>query len=134
MTRKLFALGAVLACGLVPAGCGDDDDDNKDSGGSNPPAAQTESGSGGSGGSGADNPNAKQAVESCKQSVNQSAQLSADVKKKLEGICEDAASGDEQAVRKAAKEVCTTVAKESVPAGASRDQAVKACEQAGAGR
>ena len=134
--RKLqVLLLAVVASGLIVAGCGDDDDDG--GGGSDAPATTQESASpeasaeatedsGGGAATGA----SQQAVEACKQSVNAQPQLSDDVKGDLEGICEDAASGDEEAVRNATKEVCVKIVEETVPEGSARDQAKSACEQA----
>ncbi|HWH44878.1 MAG TPA: hypothetical protein VNT32_09105, partial [Thermoleophilaceae bacterium] len=74
-----------------------------------------------------------QAVETCKQSVGSAPQLSDEVKSDLEELCEEAASGDAEDVQKAAQEVCTKIVEESgVPEGAAKDQALAACDQAGA--
>ena len=141
--RLVLVVIALLVAGVVVAGCGGDDDD----GGGDSTAAQTQStdtggGSGGgdestttedSGGGGAnpDDPQVKQAIEACKQQIGAQPGISADVKSDLEEICEKAASGDEQAVRDATKEVCTKLVEENVPEGPARDQALTACDQAG---
>ena len=117
MLRKMLV---VLAFGTaVLAGCGDDD-----SGGSN-------SGSSGGGGSSqSDDPNIKAAVASCKQAVQSAPQLKSDTVSDLEEICEKAGSGDIKDAQKAAVEVCTKIVEDSVPEGASQDQAKDACKQA----
>jgi hypothetical protein len=65
----------------------------------------------------------------CKSSVEQ-AQVDAASKADLEALCDKAASGDLEAVRKAAREICHKIVKRNVPAGSSRDQALQACDQA----
>ena len=137
MSRKFYlVLVTLLASGLIAAACGDDDDDAGDS---NEPA-QTQETSGGAaedtGGDAEDTggdataENVEQAVEDCKQAVTAAPQLSADVKSDLEAICEDAAEGDEDAVRQASIDVCVKIIEDTVPAGPSRDTGVKACEDA----
>jgi len=139
--RLVLVVIALLVAGAVVVGCGDDDD-----GGGDNTAAQTQStdtggGSGGdetttedSGGSGGGNPSdpqVQQAVEACKQQIEAQPGISDSVKSDLSDICEKAASGDEQAVRDATKEVCTKLVEENVPEGPARDQALTACDQAG---
>jgi hypothetical protein len=48
----------------------------------------------------------------------------------LEKVCEEAAEGDEEAVRKATRKVCERTIQETVPAGPARDQALGSCRQA----
>ena len=123
MNRLLLVVAALLACGLIAAGCGDDDDDN----GSDSPAATettpadtTESG------------DVEDAIEACQEGVEQTAgQLSEDLRNDLEQLCEDAADGDEEEIREASIEICRRVAEEVVPEGPGRDQALEACESAG---
>ena len=69
-------------------------------------------------------------MEQCKTAIDGQAQLSDDVKADLEEICEEAASGDEDAVRKAAKDVCVKIVEETAPEGPAREQALTACDQA----
>ena len=136
--RLVLVVIALLVAGAVVVGCGDDDDKSSDT------AAQTEStdtggGSGGgetteeSAGGGADpsNPQVQQAVEACKQQIEAQPGISDSVKSDLSDVCEKAASGDEQAVRDATKQVCTKLVEANVPSGAARDQALTACDQAG---
>ena len=135
--RLVLVVIALLVAGAVVVGCGDDDD-----GGGGTTAAETTDtggGSGGgetteeSGGGSADpsNPQVEQAVEACKQQIEAQPGISEDVKSDLSEICEKAASGDEQAVRDATKEVCTKLVEENVPEGPAREQALAACDQAG---
>ena len=137
--RLVLVVIALLVAGAVVVGCGDDDDD---SGGGNTAAETTDTGGGSGGGEtsteesaggGANpsNPQVKQAVEACKQQIEAQPGISADVKADLSDICEKAASGDEQAVRDATKEVCTKLVEENVPEGPAREQALTACDQAG---
>jgi hypothetical protein len=138
--RLVLVVIALLVAGAVVVGCGDDDD----SGGGDT-AAQTDTGggsgggeestateeSGGGGGADPSNPQVQQAVEACKQQIEAQPGISDSVKSDLSDICEKAASGDEQAVRDATKEVCTKLVEENVPEGPARDQALTACDQAG---
>jgi hypothetical protein len=128
MSRKLYLLLVmVMASGLIALGCGDDDDDG---GGSDEPAKE-ESG-GGTGGGGDVPANVEEAVEQCEQQINSVPNLSDDAKKDLENVCQDAAEGDEEAVREASKKVCETIIKDTVPDGPAREQALSSCEQVGA--
>jgi hypothetical protein len=136
--RLVLVVIALLVAGAVVVGCGDDDDGGGDT------AAQTDTGGGSgggeestateeSGGGGADpsNPQVQQAVEACKQQIEAQPGISDSVKSDLSEVCEKAASGDEQAVRDATKEVCTKLIEENVPEGPAREQALTACDQAG---
>jgi hypothetical protein len=139
--RLVLVVIALLVAGAVVVGCGDDDGGNG-GGGGNTAAETTDTGGGrgetteesggGSGGGSASNPQIQQAVEACKQQIQAQPNVSDDVKADLEEICEEAASGDEQAVREASKEVCTKLVEENVPEGPAREQALAACDQAGA--
>ena len=132
--RFALLLISLLVLGFAVAGCGDDDESSdSSSGGDTSSQESTKEDSGGGGDDatpGLDSDAAKQAAEQCKTAINAQAQLSDDVKKDLEEICEEAASGDEDAVRKATKEVCVKIVEDTAPAGPARDQAVKACDQA----
>lgn len=133
MVRRLTILVvALLVLGATVAGCGSDNKSSDNSGDNSSKSSDSGGSSGGSGGSA--NPQSKQAVAQCKQSVSQAPNLSSSVKSDLDGICEKAGRGDEQAVRKATKEVCVKIVKESVPAGAAQKQATDACNKAGGGK
>jgi len=136
MRLVLLVVGALLAAFVVTA-CGDDEDSG---GGGGDTSAQTETGGGsaeessGGGGGNASDPNVKQAVEACEQQIGAQPNISEDVKKDLEALCQKAASGDEQEVREATKEVCLKLIDETAPAGPAgeqvKEQAKQACEQA----
>ena len=134
--RLVLLVVGLLLVGAIVAGCGDDDEGGGGDSGSN---TTTEATGGGaetateeSGGGGADpsNPQVEQAIEACKQQIAAQPGISDDVKSDLTEICEKAASGDEQAVRDATKEVCVKLIEENVPEGPAREQALAACEQA----
>ena len=117
----LIALAAVL----LVAGCG---------GGDEPAAPQvktvTEKEKQNPSGGLSDN-QVDQAVAQCRQTIEtQGSRLGRDVQKDLERICEQAAKGDENAVRKAAKRVCEETISDSLPSGPLRDQALASCQQA----
>ncbi len=125
--RTTALLPALLVCALLFAGCGGDEPA--------PPAPQpapaeekpkTDAEKGGISAA-----QVKRAISECKRNVQaQGGVLEPDVRKEFEQICEQAASGDEAAVRKATRRVCERTIEESVPAGILRDQAVKSCQQA----
>ena len=141
MRGPLALLLVLLAIGLVTAGCGDDDEESgADTG---PPAGQTqeqtrEQEPPARDRDGTDTRDAptgtdeavEAAIENCKTGVDAQPQLSDDVKSDLEEICEQAAAGDEDAVRRATRDVCVKIVEESVPAGPAREQGIDACEQA----
>lgn len=72
----------------------------------------------------------QQAVSSCRSMVRATT-LPANLKAKVEGICDKAASGDLNGARAAAKEVCVEVINSyPIPAGPAKDQALAACNKA----
>ena len=139
--RLVLVVIALLVAGAVVVGCGDDDDGGGDSTAAQTQSTDTGGGSGGDesasteesggGGGNASDPQVQQAVDACKQQIQAQPGISDDVKSDLTEVCEKAASGDEQAVRDATKEVCTKLVEENVPEGPARDQALTACDQAG---
>jgi hypothetical protein len=134
--RLVLVVIALFVAGAVVVGCGSD---NKSSDNTSASTPTTDTGgdtstdtSGGSGGGNADNPQVKQAIEACKQQIDAQPGLDASLKGDLKKICEKAATGDQQAVRDASKQVCTKIVEANVPSGPARDQALQACDQAGA--
>lgn len=145
MVKRLAVLmAALMVLGFVVTGCGSDDNgsDNSDT------AAQTvtdvdtvtedetvtdtetvtdetdtdvTSDNGGAA--------VSQAVESCKQGIDNAQGLSDDTKDSLQEICEKAGSGDPEQIQDATVEVCKKLAGE-LPEIA-RDQALASCDQAG---
>jgi hypothetical protein len=140
MLRKitLLAMMLVFAFGVAAiAGCGDDEEPA--GGGTN---SSESSGSGSSEDSGGnvdpDSPEAKAIVEQCNSTIDQlGATLSEDVKSDLKEICDEAASGDVDDVKKAAEEVCTKIVEETIKdlpeeqAAQAKEQALASCEQIG---
>jgi hypothetical protein len=133
MSRRLYVLFAIVAAsGLIAVGCGDDDDNGDGNGGAATTQEQTaeDTGTAEAPDTGDEDVDAavQQAIDACKQSVNAAPQLSAETKSDLEGLCEEAASGDIEDVQEASEEVCVKVIEETVPAGAAREQALSSCE------
>lgn len=124
--NKNFWLAALmlLATGLIAVGCGDDDEDEPTT---DAPATEEEAPAIDTGSDEGDEAVAA-AVESCKSSIQQVPNLSDDTISKLESICDDAASGDADAVSGATQEVCVAIVEDTVPEGPARDQATQACE------
>ena len=135
MTHKLGALlGALLlTASLAAAGCGDDNSSSSDSGATtaatSAPADTTSTDDSTATGA-ADDPRVKAAVQRCKDSIDQNQQIKDDVKGDLKGICDKAANGNSEDLKKAIKEVCVKIVESSVPEGAARDQAKSACQNA----
>lgn len=146
MLRKLslLVICAAFGLGLVAfAGCGGSDKsssgsdtsttdttstDTTDTGSTDPASTPTSTGN-----SQADAA-IKQAVASCKTSVDAVPQISASTKKDLEGICDKAASGNATDIKAATKEVCTKIVQDTIPDGTPasvKDQALAACDTAG---
>ena len=105
MKRLPLLLAALLACGLVAAGCGDDD-------GGDAPADDVSAAS----------------VEACTQSVGTIPQLSEEERSELEGRCREA--GDHEDLSEANREICRRFVEEAVPDGSDREQALEACDNA----
>jgi type IV pilus biogenesis protein CpaD/CtpE len=124
MIRKLSAgLLVALVSGALLAGCGS----SSSSSSSSAPAATTSSTPAGGTSS---SPAVAAAVAACKSGIQKASSLSASAKSKLEGVCEKAAHGDKQAVRKAAEEVCAEVVNSSpIPSGSAKEQALASCKQ-----
>lgn len=151
---RLLAV-ALLAAGLLVAGCGGDDDDGADQADTATQTqpettptdtqetetdtteeereAEPESGDDDSPVPGASREQLEQAIESCKENVRQAPQLSDDAKDDLEELCEEAASGDPEELRKVSREVCKRIIADTLPAGEQRDQALRLCDQSGGG-
>jgi hypothetical protein len=130
--RLLLVVVGLLVAGVLVAGCGGDDNKSSNSTSASTPSTDTGGSGGDTGGGSANNPQVKQAVAACKQQIAAQPGIDASVKADLTKICEKAASGDEQAVRDATKQVCTKLVEANVPSGPARDQALQACNQAGA--
>jgi hypothetical protein len=132
MKRLLLLLTALLACGLIAAGCGDDDDD--DDGDDSPATTETAPAEPDSGDvtPPGDVDSVDEAVEACKRGVQTTGgRFSEDLRSDLEDICEEAADGDEEDLREASREICRRIVEETVPEGQlAREQALEACDNA----
>ena len=131
--RLLTILAAVMLLALSVAACGDDGDGSSNNGGDT--AAETQSGdttAEDTATTDADVPdNLDEAIDQCKENVNQASQLSADTKGDLEEICEKAGSGNEEDIREAAVEVCKKIIDDTIPSGTpGREQALAGCDRA----
>lgn len=142
MFRKPFLvlMMSAAAAGLVMAGCGSSSSPTTPAsagsttgGGSSTTSSSGGSGSSGSGSSSSSNPAVAQAVAACKASINSATQLPAADKTKLTGLCDKAANGDVNGVKKIAAEVCKDIVNADVPSSAPssiKDQALAACKKA----
>jgi hypothetical protein len=123
MLKRLSpVLIALLACGLIAAGCGGDDDASD--------AAATTEESPDAATSGDPGAAVQAAVDACKQSVATTPGLSEDTIADLEGLCDEAATGDVEDAGAAGVEVCKAIAEDTIPEGSARDTAISACESA----
>ena len=142
MFRKPFLvlMLTVAATGLVVAGCGSSStpttpaSNSSGSGSTSGGAASTTTAASSSTSSGgSSNPAVAQAVTACKASISSATQLSSSLKTKLTGLCDKAANGDVNGVKKVAAEVCKEIVNADVPSSAPssiKDQALAACKKA----
>jgi hypothetical protein len=136
MIKTLMALLVVAA---FIGGCGSSSSSSSTASSSSAPAtsssttaaaSSSSASSSASGGSAiANNPAVKAAVAACKQRIAAAPNISADAKSKLSGLCDQAASGNEAGVLKAAAQVCQEIVKQSVPQ-AAQQQALASCPKA----
>ena len=89
----------------------------------------TDSGSGDT--SGTTDPAVQAAVEQCKAAIDSNPAVKDDIKPDLQQICEKAASGDAQAAKDAAKEVCLKIVESSGLPDSALATAKSACDKAG---
>jgi predicted outer membrane protein len=123
--NPLLSLLAVIALAVGAAACGDDEP-------ATPSAVEEQRTDGAAGGGNGVQPSQdiRAAIETCKASVRERGELSADVKAELEKLCEEAESGDPQDAKEATRKVCERIIEESVPEGPARDQALETCRTA----
>jgi len=134
MIRKSCLLLCVLSLtAFTAAGCGDDKKDSS-SNSTSTPAVTTDSGSTDSGSgdaTGSTDAAVQAAIDQCKSSIDSNPAVKADIKPDLMKICEKAASGDAQAAKDAAKEVCLKIVESSGLPDAALSTAKSACDKAG---
>jgi hypothetical protein len=125
-----FLIVAVLG-GAFVAGCGSSSTSSSQSTSTaaptSPAAAGTTSTSATSTPSGANSAAVQAAVAACK-TFQAAPNLPANVKTKVEGVCNKAAGGDLEGARKATKEVCVEVINASPMPSAAKEQALAACK------
>ncbi len=126
-TRSPLFVVALL-CGVLVAGCGSSSSSTT-SGSTSTSAPATTSKSATTTPNAATAAGVAQYVAACKAVIAHEPTLSADVKSKVEGICNKAADGDLEGARKAAKEVCVEVVNASPIPSAAKAQAVAACKK-----
>ncbi len=137
IARRFPLLAAVLLCGALIAGCGSG---NSSTAGStsvsstatSAPSTGTTATTGASTTSTVPTNSAgvAQYVAICKSIIKQQPSLPANVKAKVEAICNKAADGDVEGARAAAKEACVEIINASpIPSGTAKEQAVAACRK-----
>jgi hypothetical protein len=130
-------LAATLAIALLAAGCGSSSSSTTSSTAKTTaapaaaPTATTPAGGSTSTSStagGANPAGVAEAVAVCKSVIAQEPSLSAEVKAKVESICNKAAHGDLAGARQAGKEVCVQVIDGAKLPQAAKEQALKGCQ------
>ncbi len=128
VSRLSTWMALVLAGGVLVAGCGSSSTSTTTTSQSTTSAAATTVGSGSTVPAVANNPAVQEAVAACKHGVQAASGLSSNTKTKIEGICDKAASGDANAAKEAARELCIELVNASpVPAGSIKEQALSEC-------
>jgi hypothetical protein len=143
--RRSSPLAVALLCGALLAGCGSSGSSTT-SGASSTTAPTTSSAAVSKPAAAATTPTVSTAtptapsatglsgaavgqyVAICKSIVDREPTLAANVKSKVEGICNKAAHGDLAAARTAAKEVCVEVINASPIPSADKEKALAACK------
>jgi hypothetical protein len=123
---------AALMCAVALTGCGSGGSSSSGKTSSSPAQSATSTGAQtqSTDTSTAPSSDVKAAVAECKQVIQSQAKLPSSAKTKLEGACAQAAKGNTQAVKTAAREVCEEViGKANLPNGADKEAAQKACKQ-----
>jgi hypothetical protein len=114
------ALAALLVFALFLAGCGS---------GSSPATSATTRPATTPAPNGPSSSERAAAVSACKHAVAGQGTLNAEVKAKLDALCDKAGTSNEAEIKKDARAVCEEViAKSGVPAGPTREEALKACQ------
>ncbi len=111
---------ACIACAVLLAGCGGSSSTSTNSStvapGGSSASATTNATSSGSASSGPTTAITAQAVALCKQKISANPTIPANLKPKLNQICDEAGAGHLSAVKKATHDICVAVIKQRVPA------------------
>jgi hypothetical protein len=122
--RPCSTLLASLATVALLAGCGGSGNSSSSNTSSTGAPATTAATTPAPGSAGA------AAVAACKQAVQAQTTIGPEAKAKIEGLCDKAAGGNAEEIKKAAKAICEEVIdKSAIPAGVARETALKACKQ-----
>jgi hypothetical protein len=124
LTRSAPLATALLLAALLAAGCGGSDGT---SGASSAPTAtstvKTDP-------EVASDPRVKQAIQRCKDTIEKNSQIADDVKRQFQAVCDQAASGDTDAVKRALRQVCEKIVNQSTKDEKVRAEGRKACAEA----
>ena len=120
LRTPLLLMLALLALAGAAVGCGDEDTapDGPAQEQSTPSADEVQP----------TDQDVEAAVENCKASVRDRAELSAELKAELEAICDE--GSDPEKAKESARKVCERIVEEQVPEGEARDQAIETCKTA----
>ncbi len=122
MPRLTLTLLAALLMGAALTACGGSSASSKTT--SSGPTATTTTGTNLVAPTGtidanvANNPAVKQAVATCKATIDRQTILPPDLKAKLKNICDKAGTGDATAIRQASSQICSQIIKATLPASA----------------
>ncbi len=120
--RSTAVLAAALLAAAVPfAGCGGGSSTSSPTAPAGSATAPAGSGSGVNGTTAG-----VAAVGACKGAV-QAQSISAATKHKLEAICEKAASGNIQDIKRTAEQACQELVRSRIPAGSTQETALARC-------
>jgi hypothetical protein len=126
--RPSIWLAAALSAAALLGGCGGSSKSSSSSSTAGGAAGSTLSTSTAGGAPGSPAAGAA-AITACKQAIQAQTTLPATAKAKLEAVCGKAASGDQAAVRKAAKEVCEEVINKSSIPSSAKERALQTCRK-----
>lgn len=131
-----MVLSLLFAVGLIAAGCGGDDETTATTTETMETTETTDTtDTGATGSADVDTPSSpEEATEQCLAQLDAfPAEISDDVRSKIEDLCRNTDEVSVEEGRQIAEEVCTLLVKDALPEGPQVDTALKACKQAGDG-
>lgn len=120
-TRPSLLICALLASALLAAGCGGSDDKSGSTASTATATTDTQV---------ANDPRVKAAIQRCKDTIEKNPQINAEIKQQFQAICDKAAGGNAEDVKKALREVCEKIVNDATSDEKVRAQGRKACAQA----